>query len=153
LVKRPVRILDIFTESLDKKLFLNVSLILLFIQILEVTGTLSKITDALMAANLSAPILFASLAFIFGVLTGLSQGYIAMVLPLVAAMTPGNVVMIGIVMAFGVAGQMITPTHVCILVTVEYFKSHLWKTIAKNGIIAAVMLLIFSLWTYFRYFS
>ena len=48
---------------------------------------------------------------------------------------------------------MITPTHVCILVTVDYFKSDLWKTIFKIAVISALMLSIFSVWTYLRYYS
>ena len=50
------------------------------------------------------------------------------------------------------AGQMVTPTHLCILVTVEYFKSRLWKTIGKCGVLSLLMILIFSAWTYWRYY-
>ncbi len=153
LLKRPIPILDIFLESLDRRLFLNVFLILYFIQILTVTGTLQDLVDGVRAADLSQPFLFAVLAFIFGLITGMTQGYIAMVLPLVALMDPGNVVLVSIVMAFGLAGQMITPTHVCILVTVDYFKSDLWKTIFKSAVVSALMLVIFSVWTYLRYYS
>ena len=38
-------------------------------------------------------------------------------------MAPGNIVLVGIAMVYGMAGQMVTPTHLCILVTVEYFKA------------------------------
>lgn len=153
LLGRPVPIKDIFIESLDRRLFLNVFLILYFIQILTVTGTLQDIVDGVQAANLSQPVLFAVLSFIFGLITGMSQGYIAMVMPLVALMSPGNVVLAGIVMAFGVAGQMITPTHVCILVTVDYFKSDLWRTIWKCALVSLAMVVIFTAWTYLRYYS
>ncbi len=153
LLGRPVPIKDIFIESLDKRLFFNVFLILYFIQILTVTGTLQEIVDGVQAADLSQPVLFAVLSFIFGLITGMSQGYIAMVMPLVALMSPGNVVLAGIVMAFGVAGQMITPTHVCILVTVDYFKSDLWRTILKCGLVSLAMVAVFTAWTYLRYYS
>ena len=85
-------------------------------------------------------------------MTGMGQGYIAIVMPIVALMAPGNIVLVGIAMVYGMAGQMVTPTHLCILVTVEYFKSRLWKTIGKCGVLSLLMILIFSAWTYWRYY-
>ena len=58
----------------------------------------------------------------------------------------------GFAMVYGMAGQMVTPTHLCILVTVEYFKCRLWKTIGKCGVLSLLMVLIFSAWTYWRYY-
>ncbi len=152
-LKRPVPILQVFTENFDIKLFINIFLILYFIQILTNTGTLKEIVDGVNAANLSGPVLFAVLAFIFGLITGMTQGILAIVIPLVAVMDPGNVVPVGIVMAFGMAGQMITPTHLCIVLTVDYFKSNFWVTVGKMAVLVILMLIIFSTWTYFRYYS
>lgn len=150
--KRPVKVRSIFLESLDKKLFINVILILYFIQILTVIGTLDEIVEVFKNSSLPIPIIIASLAFIFGMMTGMSQGYIAIVMPVVALLSPGDLVLAGITMVYGVAGQMITPTHMCILITVDYFKCSLWKTIAKCGVLSFWMAFIFSVWTYFRYY-
>lgn len=150
--KRPISVKSVFTESLDKKLFFNVVCILYFIQLLTVIGTLDEIVNVFNNSALPQAVIMACLSFIFGVMTGMGQGYIAIVMPIVALMAPGNIVLVGIAMVYGMAGQMVTPTHLCILVTVEYFKSRLWKTIGKCGVLSLLMILIFSAWTYWRYY-
>lgn len=150
--KRPISVKSVFTESLDKKLFFNVVCILYFIQLLTVIGTLDEIVNVFNHSALPQAVIIACLSFIFGVMTGMGQGYIAIVMPIVALMAPGNIVLVGIAMVYGMAGQMVTPTHLCILVTVEYFKSRLWKTIGKCGVLSLLMILIFSAWTYWRYY-
>ena len=147
--KRPISVKSVFTESLDKKLFFNVVCILYFIQLLTVIGTLDEIVNVFNNSALPQAVIIACLSFIFGVMTGMGQGYIAIVMPIVALMAPGNIVLVGIAMVYGMAGQMVTPTHLCILVTVEYFKSRLWKTIGKCGVLSLLMILIFSAWTYY----
>ncbi|WP_370831170.1 DUF401 family protein [Parasutterella sp.] len=150
--KRPISVKSVFTESLDKKLFFNVVCILYFIQLLTVIGTLDEIVNVFNNSALPQAVIIACLSFIFGVMTGMGQGYIAIVMPIVALMAPGNIVLVGIAMVYGMAGQMVTPTHLCILVTVEYFKCRLWKTIGKCGVLSLLMILIFSAWTYWRYY-
>ena len=150
--KRPISVKSVFTESLDKKLFFNVVCILYFIQLLTVIGTLDEIVNVFNNSALPQAVIIACLSFIFGVMTGMGQGYIAIVMPIVSLMAPGNMVLVGIAMVYGMAGQMVTPTHLCILVTVEYFKSRLWKTIGKCGVLSLLMILIFSAWTYWRYY-
>lgn len=150
--KRPISVKSVFTESLDKKLFFNIVCILYFIQLLTVIGTLDEIVNVFNNSALPQAVIIACLSFIFGVMTGMGQGYIAIVMPIVALMAPGNIVLVGIAMVYGMAGQMVTPTHLCILVTVEYFKSRLWKTIGKCGVLSLLMILIFSAWTYWRYY-
>ena len=150
--KRPISVKSVFTESLDKKLFFNVVCILYFIQLLTVIGTLDEIVSVFNNSSLPQAVIIACLSFIFGVMTGMGQGYIAIVMPIVALMAPGNIVLVGIAMVYGMAGQMVTPTHLCILVTVEYFKCRLWKTIGKCGVLSLLMVLIFSAWTYWCYY-
>ena len=150
--KRPISVKSVFTESLDKKLFFNVVCILYFIQLLTVIGTLDEIVSVFNNSSLPQAVIIACLSFIFGVMTGMGQGYIAIVMPIVALMAPGNIVLVGIAMVYGMAGQMVPPTHLCILVTVEYFKCRLWKTIGKCGVLSLLMVLIFSAWTYWRYY-
>ena len=59
----------------------------------------------------------------------MSQGHVAIIMPIVAALEPGSLNLAGIAMAFGIAGQMLTPTHMCLLVTIDYFTSDFFKII------------------------
>lgn len=152
-VKRPVKIKDIFLLSIDNKLFLNVIGILLFIQLITCTGTLGEIVEEIKLLGLSQPIVVSMLAFLFGLITGMNQALIAILMPIVALMSPSNVVLVGLVMVFGHAGQMVTPTHLCVLITVEYFKANLWRTIGLCGLMSLCVTVTYSAWTYFRYYS
>ncbi len=151
LMNRAVSIKDIFIGALDWKLFANVLSILLFIQILDTTGLLAQIVSAFESSALPIPVIIAVISFLVGMLTGLSQGHVAIVMPIVAALSMGDLTLAGIAMVFGVAGQMITPTHVCLTITVDYFKSDFFKTLGPVALTQLVLLIIFSAVTYLMY--
>ena len=71
-----------------------------------------------------------------------------MVMPIVAAMGTGNLDLAGVAMAFGVAGQMLTPTHFCLIVTIDYFKTDIFSTLKPVLICEIIILTIFSIYTY-----
>lgn len=151
MLNRPVSIYDIFVGALDWKLFANVGCILLFIQLLDTTGVLAQIVAAFKGSALPIPVIIAIVSFIIGILTGLSQGHVAIVMPIVAALSMGDLDLVGVAMVFGVAGQMITPTHVCLTITVEYFKSDFFKTLIPVLIAQGALLVIFSVVSYFTW--
>ena len=149
--KRDVSLKDVVVGAIDMKMFFNVLCILYFIQILTVTQVLQEIVTAFQSSPLPVPVIIACVSFIIGVLTGMSQGHVAIIMPIIAAMQTGSLNLAGVAMAFGVAGQMLTPTHMCLVVTVDYFKANFFKTL-KPVLIGEVMLLtIFSVYTYFTW--
>ena len=149
--KREVSLKDVVVGAIDMKMFFNVLCILYFIQILTVTQVLQEIVAAFQSSPLPVPVIIACVSFIIGVLTGMSQGHVAIIMPIIAAMQTGSLNLAGVAMAFGVAGQMLTPTHMCLVVTVDYFKANFFQTL-KPVLIGEVMLLtIFSVYTYFTW--
>lgn len=148
---RAVSFKDVVWVAVDAKMFTNVLCILYFIQILTVTNVLQEIVTAFQSSPLPVPVIIACISFIIGVLTGLSQGHVAIVMPIVAAMQTGSLNLAGVAMAFGVAGQMLTPTHMCLVVTVDYFKSNFFKTLKPIFICEIIILTIFSIFTYFTW--
>lgn len=145
---RFVSLREIICGACDYKMFLNVLCILYFIQLLTVTNVLTEIVQAFQSSPLPIPVIIGSVSFIIGVLTGMSQGHVAIVMPIVAAMGTGDLNLAGVAMAFGVAGQMLTPTHMCLVVTVDYFKSNYFKTLQPILICEIIILTIFSAVTY-----
>ena len=146
---RFVSVRDTVVGALDSKMLGNVLCILYFIQILTVTGVLPKIVAAFQSSPLPVPVIIACVSFIIGLLTGMSQGHVAIVMPIVAAMGTGNLDLAGIAMAFGVAGQMLTPTHMCLVVTVDYFRANFFGTLRPILLGEIVLLTIFSAYTWF----
>ena len=148
---RKVGFKEIFLGAFDWKMSLNICCILYFIQLLEVTNILTEIVTVFQNSPLPIPIIIACVSFIIGILTGMSQGHVAIVMPIVAAMGTGNLNLAGIAMAFGVAGQMLTPTHVCLIITIDYFKTDLIKTLKPLAVCEILILTIFSIYTYFTW--
>lgn len=139
---------EVIFGAFDWKMFLNVICILYFIQILTVTSILNEIVVAFQSSPLPVPVIIAAVSFIIGILTGMSQGHVAIVMPIVAAMSTGNLNLAGVAMAFGVAGQMLTPTHMCLVVTLDYFKANFFKTLQPIVLIEIIVLSVFSIYTY-----
>ncbi len=146
--RRTVNMQEVFLGALDSKMLLNIGCILYFIQLLTVTGILDTLVATLNSAPLPPVVIIAILSLLIGILTGLSQGHVSIMLPIVATMAPGDLTMIGIAMAFGIAGQMITPTHLCYTITLDYFHADFFKTLPPLLIIEGSILVIFSLITY-----
>ena len=115
---------------------------------MTVTGTLDAVVTAFQASPLPVPAVIACVSLVIGILTGLSQGHAAIVLPVVAAVAPGDLSLIGIAMVFGIAGQMITPTHVCLTVTLDYFKADFFKTLRPVVVMEILLLAIFAVKTF-----
>ena len=150
-LKRPVPIKDIFLEAFDRKLLLNVVMILYFISLLSGTGVLDETLAALKALPLPTPVIFAMLSVLVGLLTGMSQGYIAMAMPICAAIAPGSLTYAGMAMVFGCIGQMLTPVHLCFTISVDYFKADFFQSFKQIFICEAILAVIFSAWTYFTW--
>ena len=117
----------------------------------DLTNVLNEIVVAFQSSPLPVPVIIGCVSFIIGVLTGMSQGHVAIVMPIVAAMATGNLNLAGVAMAFGVAGQMLTPTHMCLVVTVDYFKSNFFKTLQPILLCEIIILTVFSVYSYFTW--
>ncbi len=144
---RKVDVGEIVKGAFDWRLLLNIVAIFYFIEILTASGIIDQITAMFRAMPFPVPVILTMTSFVIGILTGLSQGHVAMVMPIVAALAPGDLVLTGAVLVFGVAGQMITPTHVCLTITVDYFKSDFLKTLIPIVILEVILLTVFTAWT------
>ena len=151
LFNRHVSVKEVFVGALDYKMFANVICILLFVELLDTTGVLALLVAAFESSPLPVPVIIGFLSFIIGLLTGISQGHVAIMMPIVAGISMGDLDLVGVAMVFGVAGQMVTPTHLCLTITVDYFKSDFFKTL-KPVLLAQIPLsLIFIIVSYFTW--
>ena len=148
---RHVSVREVFIGALDYKMFANVICILLFIALLESTGVLALLVAAFESSPLPIPVIIGFLSFIIGLLTGISQGHVAIMMPIVAGISMGDLDLVGVAMVFGVAGQMVTPTHLCLTITVDYFKSDFFKTLKPVLWAQIPLALIFIAVSYFTW--
>lgn len=110
-------------HALDGKVLWGLFFILFFQHMLAATGFIIEFIALLKASGISLPLLVAVTSLIVGLLTGASQALVAIAFPVIAAAAPGDVAMAVTGFVFGTAGQMLSPAHMCLLVTLEYFKT------------------------------
>jgi len=114
---------------------LNVLLIVggvaVFQSLLEASGLVPKASEDLLRCGIPLVPVIALLPFLAGLITGASAGFAGMTFPLVIGLmrTPGASLppMAALVLAFGSGylGMMVSPIHLCLLVTRDYFDARL----------------------------
>ena len=72
-----INIKQVFTGACDLKMLMNILCIFYFIQILTDTKVLYAIVSEFQKSPLPQPVIVAAVSFIIGVLTGMSQGHVA----------------------------------------------------------------------------
>ncbi|MFU0841107.1 MAG: DUF401 domain-containing protein [Burkholderia sp.] len=155
-LKHPVPLKHVLVGALDKKLLFNTFCILYFVELLGELGILKALIDGFSGSGLPMAVIIAAIAALLGILTGISQAYIAIIMPLVAGIDTGGSYELtmnyaGIAMVFGYLGQILTPTHLCFTISVDYFHTDFLKTLVPVAESALVVGIVFSLWTYFMW--
>lgn len=122
----PRQILKTLHESLSIRALLLVAGIMVFQEVLRATGALAGISGFFVTSQLPIPLLVALIPFIAGVMTGLTVGYVGitfpLLLPLMGSGQP-NLWLEALAFASGFAGVMLSPVHLCLVLTREYFEA------------------------------
>jgi integral membrane protein (TIGR00529 family) len=113
--------------------------VMFFKEAMENSGAVNNLSKFLIQEGIPiSPILFL-LPFITGILTGITVGFVGSTFPLIASIT-GNISLGAISFAFasGFLGVLLSPMHICLILTREYFKADLlgiYKKMLPAGII------------------
>ena len=143
-----------------KSIYVFVTLmgVLVFKFLLNTSGLLLEAGNEIIASGISPAIAVAALPFMAGFVTGIALGFTGVAFPLVvglmAAEGSGLTPLATLVLAygFGYMGMMLSPVHLCLLVTRDYFGSSL-KGIYLNILpcVISVMVLSLLLYSLFRF--
>lgn len=122
--------------------------VMLFKEAMDNSGAVRNLSQFFINKGIpTLPILFI-LPFITGLLTGITIGFVASTFPLIISMTHSiSIGMISFAFASGFLGVMLSPVHICLVLTKEYFKADLWK-IYKMMFPACVIVFIGALVAY-----
>lgn len=117
--------------------------IVYFERIVREAGVATAIYQALQSYN--AEVVVFTLSLIIGLLTGISIAFISIVFPIISPflITNGIVDMPLLTFAYagGFTGVMLSPTHLCLIVTTDFFKTRLvtvYPAIVRAGIFMAL---------------
>jgi integral membrane protein (TIGR00529 family) len=117
-------------ESISLHVILMVFGIMAFKGMLDASGAIEALPRFFRESGLPPVAIFFALPFLVGLLTGLTVGFVGSTFPIIVAMTGGHPdpAIVTFAFASGFAGVMLSPTHLCLLLTVQYFKADLAGT-------------------------
>jgi len=101
--------------------------VMFFKEAMENSGAVKNLSRFFIEQGIPAsPVLFL-LPFITGLITGLTLGFVGSTFPLIVHIA-GNTSIGAISFAFaaGFLGVLLSPVHICLVLTREYFKADLW---------------------------
>ncbi len=114
-------------ESVSMNVILMVAGIMVFKGMLGASGAIEALPVFFRESGLPPLVVLFALPFLVGLLTGLTVAFVGATFPIITAMMGGHPETATITFAFasGFAGVMLSPTHLCLLLTVRYFKADL----------------------------
>jgi hypothetical protein len=107
----------------------------IFSGVLEGIGVAGSVAADLSALRIPVVMVVALLPFLAGLVTGVGFGYVGLSFPIVIGLIPAGTpplaygAAVALAGAFGFGGQMLSPVHVCMVVTAEHFETTLAATI------------------------
>lgn len=139
----PAMILKNLRESVSGKALFLVIGIMIFQEVLRATGALDGISLFFASSALPVHVVLTLIPFIAGIMTGLTVGYVGITFPLLLPLMGGTAPSPGLVaLAFGAgfAGVMLSPVHLCYVLTCEYFQADIARVYHRLLLPSALVL-------------
>lgn len=140
-----LRVIKILSDKSIYAMVLLVVSVMAFQYMLKQIGAAGKIADELMALKVPVVLVVVMLPTIAGIVTGLAIGFVGTSFPIILALVNSldTDISLGayVALAYGCGhiGQMISPLHLCYVVSNQYFKTgflpvyrRLWPSVALN---------------------
>jgi len=135
---KPRYVFDLIKKESYIKSFILIAGIMVFRNMLEVSGAMTSIAVSFETYHIPVLVLVMVLPFLVGVITGITVAFVGIcypiLIPFIALETQGTPAMLNHLMlafACGFAGVMISPVHVCLILTRDYFKAEPDKVYKK----------------------
>ena len=113
--------------------FITLAGVMIFQSLLDSSGLIPLAGRELSVARVPVALIIAFLPFLAGLVTGIAIGFAGTAFPIVVGFISTNSIgiqpMAALVLAFsmGYAGMMLSPVHLCFLLTVDYFSASFIK--------------------------
>jgi integral membrane protein (TIGR00529 family) len=134
------------------QVLISVVMVIYFKQMLEASRAVDGFHQGLSHLGVPPLVLLVALPFSIGLMTGLTIAFVGVAFPiLLPIFTGGDNLFVYLMLAYasGYCGVLLSPLHLCLILTKDYFKAELRKVyrllLAPVGIVWGVALLLFSL--------
>ncbi len=125
-------IIRVLKHGLSTDVILLILGVMLFKETMETSGAVKNLSGFLTSKGIPfTPILFL-LPFVTGLLTGITVGFVGSTFPLILSLNGGaSISVISFAFASGFIGVLLSPVHICLVLTREYFKADMWGVYKK----------------------
>jgi integral membrane protein (TIGR00529 family) len=133
LVKKytPARAQASFKYGFHPKILFLLFAVMLYQTIILESGAVTSIFDDMNTLGLSSILILIGLPFIIGAATGISIAFAGITFPLLVPflMASGTLDSYALILAYvsGMMGMLVSPVHLCLVMSVEYFEAKLAK--------------------------
>jgi len=120
--------IKVIAGGFSLRIALLTAAVMVFKRILEASGALDSVARAVPPHGFSAYALLFAAPFLVGLLTGVNQAFVAIAFPILVPMIgTGNPDMFLLAFAYvsGFVGILLSPAHLCLALTADYFKAEL----------------------------
>lgn len=143
----------VIKNGLRYKTILLLFSVMFFKAVLVDSGAINSLAEVLKPEGFSLWILLFFAPFLVGFLTGVNHAYVGVAFPILLPFFLQNGVNLAYIMfayASGFAGILLSPVHLCLVLTKQYFKAD-FAPIYKRLIAPVVFVWLFSLFMFFIY--
>ncbi len=120
-----------FKYGLDPKIMFLLYAIMLYKATIESSGTAEVLISDMQAIGLPSIVMLITLPLLMGLATGYSPAFVGIALPLLVPYIASNSGVNGhaLLLAYvsGMMGALLSPLHLCLILSTEYFKANLAK--------------------------
>lgn len=122
----------LFIKSIHPNMLLSSVVIMVFKDIITKTGVIALLPELFAKLPIPSFLVYALIIFIGTIVSGL-LAILAIVLPLAFASIPGaGTALMVLFMCFGHASMQISPTHICLYLATDYFKTSMKDLLLKT---------------------
>lgn len=139
---RPKEMLRVLKYGFASEVIVLIFGVMLFKFAMESSGAVMHLDRYFIESGIPILSVLFVLPFLTGLLTGLTVGFVGGTFPLLISLTGGlHLTQLSFAFVSGYLGVLLSPVHLCFILTKEYFKADMWgmykKTLPAGGIIMA----------------
>jgi integral membrane protein (TIGR00529 family) len=143
---RPGEILRVTRHGFASDVAVMIFGIMLFKEVMEASGAVKNLSLFFVGQGIPLLPILCLLPFVTGLLTGHSVGFVGSTFPLLMNISGGeSSASMSMAFAAGFIGVLLSPVHLCLVLTREYFKADMWgiyrKIIPSSAIIITAALI------------
>jgi hypothetical protein len=106
--------------------------VMLFKETMETSGAVNNLSRFFIQQKIPLLPIICILPFMTGLMTGITVGFVSSTFPLLISMSgEASLALVSLAFAAGFIGVLLSPVHLCLVLTKEYFKADLWGIYKK----------------------